>query len=277
MAEQRTPNTRLAYRADLEAFGRWCVQRDSLPLHVDAATFGEFEAARRAAGDSPSTLRRRRASLASFYRFAVDSAAIDVNPVDAANRVSLAAAGPSATDVLERAAVEAYMATAAALDPRLEALVSLLVFDGLKLGEALAIDVGDVSGRPPKVSLVLRRRGAEQRVQLTDSTARAVRRCAGRRPDGPLFVSARAGAPSVTAPRLTRFGADHLIRQLTAPGAARVTSNALRRYYFPGQHGRGRRPAGDRQRHRAGRRARAAPLHLASGAGPRGRRRAMTS
>ena len=35
-------------------------------------------------------------------------------------------------------AVDEYLAMATALDPRLDALVSLLVFDGVKLGEALA-------------------------------------------------------------------------------------------------------------------------------------------
>jgi hypothetical protein len=110
-----------------------------------------------------------------------------------------------------------------------------LVYDGLKLGEALSLDVDDVAGRSPKVSLVLRRRGAQQRVELTEPGGRAVRRCAGRRGGGPLFISARPNGPSRSLQRLTRFGADHLIRQLTAPGAPRVTSNVVRRYPLRGE------------------------------------------
>jgi site-specific recombinase XerD len=232
VAQQRTPNTRIAYRSDIETFSRWCVQRGSMPLHVDAATLIAFEAARQEAGDSPSTLKRRWASLSSFYRFAVDTDALRVNPVDAVERTSPAVLRSSTTEVLASSSVDAYLVAAAALDPRLEALVALLVYDGLKLGEALALDVDDVAGRPPKVSLVLRRRGAQQRIELTEPGGRAVRRCAGRRRGEPLFISARSNGPSRSSQRLTRFGADHLIRQLTAPGAPRVTSNELRRYHF---------------------------------------------
>jgi site-specific recombinase XerD len=232
VAQQRTPNTRLAYRSDLDAFGRWCVQRGSMPLHVDADTLVAFESARQAVGDSPATIRRRWAALASFYRFALDHDAIDVNPVDAVDRAAPRAPGPSPIEVLTGSSVDAYLAAAAALDPRLEALVALLVFDGLKLGEALAVDVDDLTGRPPKVSLVLRRRGEQQRIELTQTGGRAVHRCAGRRHGEPLFVSAQPGRRSLSPQRLTRFGADHLIRQLTAPGDERVTSNALRRFHL---------------------------------------------
>ncbi|MCU1503187.1 MAG: integrase family protein [Ilumatobacteraceae bacterium] len=232
LAQQATSNTRTAYRSDLGAFGRWCVQRGAVPLDVDVATLGAFMAARRQAGDSASTLRRRWSSLASFFRFAVEASAIEGNPLAGAAWAGTPAAALSPTAVLTAASVDAYLATAAALDPRLEALVALLVFDGLKLGEALALDVDDVTGRPPKVSLVLRRKGEQQRVELTEATARAVRRCAGRRRGQPLFISARSGVPPSSSQRLTRFGADHLIRQLSAPGDERVTANALRRYHF---------------------------------------------
>ena len=60
LAECNSPNTRLAYRCDVDMFGRWCVQRETMPLHVDTSTVLAFESARRAAGDSPATLRRRR-------------------------------------------------------------------------------------------------------------------------------------------------------------------------------------------------------------------------
>ncbi len=231
LAQPRAVNTRLAYRSDLDVFGNWCVRRGSMPLNVDAATLAEFDAARRAAGDSPSTLRRRWSSLSSFYRFAVDSEVIDVNPLDA-DRVGPAAPRQSTTAVLSPLAIDAYLATAAALDPRLEALVGLLVFEGVKLGEALVLDVDDVRGRPPKVSLLLRRHGQQQRIGLSEVTARAVHRCVGQRHGEPLFISARPAGHSSAPQRLTRYGADHLIRQLTAPGEQRVTSNVLRRYHF---------------------------------------------
>ena len=231
LASQPSENTRSAYRTDLETFGRWCAQHQAVPLHADAATVAAFQIAREAAGDSAATLRRRWSSLSSFYRFAILADVTDVNPTCGAHRPPLVAGAPGATPVLTGSAVDAYLATAAALDPRLDALVSLLVFDGLKLGEALALDVEDVVGRPPKVVLTVRRKGVPRRVILDAASSRAVRRCVGRRRSEPLFTSERVAAPESAPRRLTRFGADHLIRQLTENGDARVTSNAFRRFY----------------------------------------------
>jgi hypothetical protein len=71
-------------------------------------------------------------------------------------------------------------------DPRLDALVALLVLDGLKMGEALALNVGDVSGRSPRMSVIVRRRDETSRVDLDKDSARAVRRCVTQRPSRPL-------------------------------------------------------------------------------------------
>jgi site-specific recombinase XerD len=228
---QTSANTRAAYRTDLEVFGRWCAQHRAMPLAADAATVAAFQHARQAVGDSAATMRRRRSALSSFYRFAIDNDAAAVNPVADAQGPSSVAESDTMPILTERA-VDAYLAVAAALDPRLDALVSLLVFDGLKLGEALALDVDDVVGRPPKVSLSVRRKGVTRRVALKVESGRAVRRCAGQRRREPLFTSARPAVANSAARRLTRFGADHLIRQLTDEGEERVTTNAFRRFYI---------------------------------------------
>jgi site-specific recombinase XerD len=235
VASQTSANTRAAYRTDLETFGRWCAQNHAMPLKADTATVAAFQLAREAAGDSAATLRRRLSSLSSFYRFAIDTDMADANPAANAHRPP-AGAEPTTTHVLTPRAIDEYLALANALDPRLDALVSLLVFDGLKLGEALALDVEDVTGRPPQVSLTIRRKGAARRVALDAESARAVRRCAGRRHREPLFTSGRPAAAESPPRRLTRFGADHLIRQLTEEGDERVTTNALRRFYLTSDH-----------------------------------------
>jgi site-specific recombinase XerD len=228
---QASQNTRSAYRTDLETFGRWCAQNEALPLQADAATVAAFQLAREIAGDSAATLRRRWSSLSSFYRFAIDADSTDVNPVAGAQRPRASVVDPSTTHVLSAPAVDEYLKIAAALDPRLDALVSLLVFDGLKVGQALALDVDDVAGTPPKVSLTIRRKGQSRRVLLEAESARAVRRCAGRRRGEPLFTSGRSAASESAPRRLTRFGADHLIRHLSEEGEARVTANSFHRFY----------------------------------------------
>lgn len=228
---QTSPNTRAAYRIDLESFGRWCAGHGAVPLTADATTLVAFQAARKAAGDSAATIRRRWSALTSFYDFAVRHDATETNPAVGASRPPVLPGNPSTTVELTPEAVAGYRSVAAALDPRLDALVALLVLDGLKMGEVLALDVDDINGRAPKLAITVRRRGESKRVILDPDTARAVRRCAAKRRSGPLFTSGTS-ANSATPRRLTRFGADHLIRQLSGSTEDRVTANALRRFHI---------------------------------------------
>jgi integrase/recombinase XerD len=232
LSTQGSANTRAAYRSDLEMFGNWCSRQGAIPLTADTATLVAFQAAREAAGDSASTIRRRWSALSSFFDFAVDLDLRSTNPSVGVDRPKVVSGDPSPTVQLSEAAVASYRAAAAALDPRLEALVALLVCDGLKVAEALALDIEDVSGKGPTTTITVRRRGKVKRMVLDVGSARAIRRCLGKRRAGPLFVSERS-SQSDAPHRLTRFGADHLIRQLrTDPRSEPVTANALRRFHI---------------------------------------------
>jgi site-specific recombinase XerD len=231
LGSHASPNTRAAYRIDLETFARWCANKGSIPIRADARALVAFQAAREAAGGSAATLRRRWSALSSFFEFVTDRDSTLTNPVRGLSRPRVLTGDPSPTQMLSAEDVARYRAVAAMLDPRLDALVALIVSDGLKVGEALALDVGDVSGRSPNVSIRLRRRGESIRVMLDPYSGRAVRRCVEGRQSGPLFTGNRtqsAGNPR----RLTRFGADHLIRQLSEDDATRVTANSLRRFHI---------------------------------------------
>lgn len=232
LSTQPSPNTRAAYRSDLDVFGRWCVRQGAIPLTADTSTLVAFQLARQAVGDSDSTIRRRWSALSSFYDYAVDRRLTSSNPAVGVDRPKVLTGDPSPTIQLSPAAVAGYRATAAALDPRLDALVALLVSDGLKVGEALALDIDDVSRNSSGTTITLRRRGESKRIVLDPDSANAVRRCVGTRRTGPVFVSEKS-TTSQRPSRLTRFGADHLIRQLrTGSRTERVTANALRRFHI---------------------------------------------
>jgi len=235
LASQVSANTRAAYAIDLTKFGQWCSSQRTMPLVVDAQTIAMFQAAQAAGGSSVATQRRRWAALSSFFQFAVDAGELESNPAGVGQRPQLPAGGTSTTVILSPAAVDAYLASAEALDARLDALMSLLVFDGLKLGEALALDVGDVRGRPPNITVFVRRRGGDKRVQLEPRSAGAVYRCVNRRTNEPLFTGPRRGG---VAHRLTRFGADHLLKKLNTTGDV-LTTNALRRFHVTSRHDSG--------------------------------------
>ncbi|MDO8363223.1 MAG: site-specific integrase [Actinomycetota bacterium] len=232
LSSQASPNTRAAYRSDLELFGKWCTRQGAVPLTADTATLVSFQAAREAAGDSPSTIRRRWSALSSFYDFAIERDLRSVNPSVGVDRPKVSPGDPSPTMQLSDEAVASYRATAAALDPRLDALVALLVCEGLKVSEALDLDIEDVAGRSPATTITVRRRGEVRRIVLDRESARALRGCIGKRRTGPVFVSEKASRSDAPR-RLTRFGADHLIRQLRTGSAVEpVTANALRRFHI---------------------------------------------
>jgi site-specific recombinase XerD len=232
LSTQPSPNTRAAYRSDLEVFGRWCARQGAIPLTADTPTLVAFQLARETAGDSDSTIRRRWSALSSFYDYAVDQRLAASNPAVGVDRPKVLTGDPSPTIQLSPEAVADYRASAAALDPRLDALVALLVSDGLKIGEALALDIDDISRNSSGTTITVRRRGESRRIVLDPKTAKAVRRCVGTRRTGPVFISERS-TTSEGPSRLTRFGADHLIRQLRAGDTTeRVTANALRRFHI---------------------------------------------
>jgi integrase/recombinase XerD len=232
LSSQPSSNTRAAYSSDLDVFGRWCVRQGAIPLTADTATLVAFQLARQAAGDSDSTIRRRWSALSSFYDYAVEHRLAASNPAVGVDRPKVLTGDPSPTLRLSPEAVAGYRASAAALDPRLDALVALLVSDGLKVGEALALDIDDVSRRSSATTITLRRRGESKRIVLDPDSAKAVRRCVGARRTGPVFISEKS-TRSERPSRLTRFGADHLIRQLrTDNKPERVTANALRRFHI---------------------------------------------
>ena len=238
VASHESENTRSAYRIDLATFGRWCAQHHAVPLAADTTVLGAFSLARQVAGDSDATLRRRWSSLSSFYQYAMITGNVASNPVNGIGRPAEFVGNLSQTATLTAEAVDAYLALAASLDLRLDALVSMIVRDGIKLGEALAIDVDDITGRPPRTTVTIRRNDKTRRVTLDEATARSVRRCAGKRNGQPLFTSDHRG-PTRTPNRLSRFGADHLIRQLRNSNDERVTANELRRYYITNEHRNG--------------------------------------
>jgi len=239
LKSQSSPNTLAAYRSDMAKFGSWCVSQGAIALRADTATLVAFQMAREAAGDSPATVRRRWSALSSFYDFVLNNQAASgnpsINPVLGVTRPRVRSGDPSPTARLSAGVVDVYRAVAASLDPRLEVLVGLLVSDGLKVGEVLALDVDDISGKPPKTTITVSRRGETRRITLHPDSARAIRRCIGSRRNGPLLTSGRAtqGQPQR---RLTRFGADHLIRQLSEGRENRVTANELRRFHISKSH-----------------------------------------
>jgi integrase len=119
------------------------------------------------------------------------------------------------------------------VNPRAAVLVDLLLLEGLGLGEILALDhehiARSAAGDRQALSVELIRHGRPRSIELHVDTASAIavlRRSSGGR--GPLLVAAQ---PAGVGQRITRFGADYLIKQSAQAAGlpAAVSANVLRR------------------------------------------------
>jgi integrase/recombinase XerD len=143
------------------------------------------------AGRSRATVARRLATLAGFYRYAVQEGALPHSPATHVRRPSVAR--DSQTLGLDRQEAAQLLAAAQAASACDHALACLLILNGLRVSEACAADVGDlglerghrvlmVAGKGDQRTLVpLRRRrcGRSTRPLAAALTARSSCRAAG--------------------------------------------------------------------------------------------------
>lgn len=223
----RSANTRAAYAADLAGFLSWCDTAGLRPLDATSPDLDRYRQACLAAGASASTVARRMSAVASFFRYAESRGAVEAGPSTAAHRPG----GPpgGAAQALGAEEMRALLRAAAAIGPKTAALVSLLALDGLKLGEALGLDISALRlGR--RSSVDVRRHGRPSTIPVGSRSARMIAAYVGDRRRGPLFTAENSGAKPA---RLTRFGAHFLIKRAgAAAGISRpVSANLLRRSY----------------------------------------------
>ncbi len=135
-----------AYRADLEDYAAargtgqdWWRGPDAALRYLAART----RRGRRAdPGLAPTSLRRRAAAIRGFYRFAFGEGLIDV---DVAAHLDLPRMPRLLPDTRTVAEVARLLDAAAAAGPRDGALLELLYAAGLRISEALRLDLDDVS------------------------------------------------------------------------------------------------------------------------------------
>lgn len=243
-------HTRRAYFRDLAHFLAWC-QRDRLdPLTARASDLGQYRAALEQPVDgrapSPATVHRRLAALSSWYGYLTANGAAGGNPLagvrrprvdrDASTTVGLTAEEVRALLAAADAAVPAAGHTRRLAALRDRALLRVLADLGLRVGEALALEVTALTYNRGRRTLRYRGKGGKLRERplsahaleaLDDYLAARAEATGGL--DGPLFATtARGGGTG----RLDEPAAFRLIRRLAAraglPSADRLSPHSLR-------------------------------------------------
>ena len=242
-----SPHTRAAYRRDMAVFVAWArsegrrpeilVRRNGRPTgHASNQFVAGFREHCETSTMSAATRSRRISTIASFVRFTA-------TPLGERSAAEAHTSGTAqATVALEPEVSAAVWRASVASGPRSAALVGLILHEGLKLGETIALDVGEVDFTARPAAVMLRRRATTVEVQLGRRTTTQLVQLIGQRRGGPVFESESAG--SVGA-RLTRFGADYLIKavgqraSLTTP----LTTNELRSTHIAMSRRSGESPA----------------------------------
>lgn len=223
LSSYRSTNTRDAYRRDLEAFTVWCSERGVTPLACSPRHLSAYRDAKETSGASAATVNRHLSSLRAFFDAAIEMGAASRHPLP---RPAPAAIAASSTTALSLDAAQRLL-SASQVDPRTAVIVHLMLRDGLRLAEALGLDHAHVEGPARAKVVTVRRHGRDHRIPLSPDTSAAVaalQRASGR--TGPLLTTRTADhAPR----RITRFGADHLIKGAArAAGLDEVSANVLR-------------------------------------------------
>ena len=225
-------HTRRAYFADIRAWYAWCAGIDLPPLaarrhHVDRWIAEQLDHPQPGTGRpvAAATVTRRLSCLSGLYDYAVvDAGLLDASPVVRVKRPRVS--DRSSTTGLTETELIALLGAADADGPRSAALVTLLALNGLRVGEALALDAPDLTYDFGHRVLGLTRKGGKRSVEaLAPATVRALETYLAGRATGPIFLNrdgGRLGEPTVW--RLIR----RLARAAGIPAADQLSPHSLR-------------------------------------------------
>ena len=197
--------TREAYMLDLRQFTAWCHSHDIALFAARRADIEWFARDLEARGRARSTVARRLATVAGFYRYAVEEDLLDHSPAVHVRRPRVDYESHAVG--LDRNEVGALLVAAGLGTPPEHALVSLLALNGLRVSEAIGADIEDLSVQRGHRTLTITRKGGKKAlVPLAPRTARAIDLAVGERCEGPVFLTP-AGE------RLDRHGAGRIVRR----------------------------------------------------------------
>jgi len=191
-----SPHTIAAYRQDLEQFAAFLEEEGRPWLPVDRPDVRRFLARLQERGLSPATIARKIAALRSFYGYLVRRGVLPTHPLRALGTPKVPGRLPRFLTVEETVALLMAPDLRTPQGLRDRAILELLYGGGLRVGELVALDLGDVDwGRR---ELHVRGKGGRERLALIGRPAlRALRayvrlgrpHLAGKRPTEALFLN----------------------------------------------------------------------------------------
>lgn len=238
----KTPSTRAAYTNDLASWLAFCAVAPSLDDHghpttgVDPLRAGIHHAeiylrAIQEGGDprtgrtlAPATVARRISAISRFYTYCVRQRAVAESPFLGLDRPAVDDDSPTTGLTLDE--IRQLVKAAAADGARSEALIRLLVSNGLRISEAISADVEHLTYEQGHRIMLLTRKGNKRaKTPLPPAVIHAIETYLAKRTTGPIFTTATGG-------RLDRAAAFRIVRRLAREAGitswARISPHSLR-------------------------------------------------
>jgi integrase/recombinase XerD len=219
--------TRDAYTLDLRQYTSWC-QQHGLRLfdarRADIECYGRDLEQR---GRARATVARRLCTVAGFYRYAVEEELLDHSPAAHVRRPRLDY--DSHAVGLDRNQVGSLLVAAGVGSAAEHALISLLAINGLRVSEALGVDIDNLGiERGHRTMTVLRKGGKIVTIPLAPRTARAIDLAVGERLEGPIFLRP-------DGQRMDRHGAGRIVQRVARRAgldSKRISPHTLRHAFI---------------------------------------------
>lgn len=223
LAGYKSPRTRAAYATGVRQWLAWCADHDVDPLTAVRAHVELWQRHLEEQGRAVKTVSCRVGAVASWYGYLLDEEVVPRDPTARVRRPKVERR--STTAWLTRPQLADLIAAAAELGPHPHALISILVFNGLRIAEACSLDIASLAWEGTYPVLTFTRKGGKSgRAVLSRPTEAAVLAAANGRGDGPLLLT-HAGT------RMNQKAAQRIIdrcmRQVRG-NHGRITPHALR-------------------------------------------------
>jgi len=161
---QRSTHTADAYRRDLTLWLGWCHTNQLHPLDAHAGHIQLWLTWLADRGEAGTTRGRRLGAVSAWYRWLIDHGHVPANPA-ALSRDARPTRAPRPAPALSDQQTAAMLAAADQQPhPRVAAIVWLLIYTGIRVGELLAANVGDLAEERGHRVLHVRGKGGKTRI-----------------------------------------------------------------------------------------------------------------
>lgn len=180
------PASRKRYRGEVERWLRWCRENLVDPPRAQLVHLeGYMRWLREVRGLTKTSVRTAATAVHGLYRYAASVGSIQADPFEHVRMPRVF--GHSSGTYLDRGQASAFLTEAASRDPDTRALCDVLLLCGLRLSEALALDVGDYDPRAHTARVSSRKGDWCQVVSLSGEVAESFDALVSARSSGPLL------------------------------------------------------------------------------------------